>query len=914
MRGRGKREIPENTRRSAVSSSTIPTCENPGVTRPGIELGVLFSHPNQPMATPAKLKLRVLLVLFQKNGTSKDRLTVFTGADDITKYGIIHTFNGNTQLPHWKTERCNRIDGSDGSIFPPHITKDTTLYVYEKDLCRKLPLRMERCWNARKGEAGVPRENRPASGIVLHENLGMNPPGIEPRSPWWEASTLATVPPLPQHTCEKLLHSSKTKQSFGNWRLAGFRKKWILQEESKDIDFPHQQMFSQKWRKILIMSVFVRLDHLVLLMASSMSACVNMVAIQIYADVSKEGLGVCMMQNGHPVDITSRSLNEYEVRNGKAEKEFLAIQFATVKFHGFLTDITMSRFSQITNKKKTTIQKETDEYNQLKLVKHYCKQGWLEAKKKIDQVLGIYWKNKEALSEWEGIVLFENKIVFPREMRLGLLKQAHEGHMGIENAKLRARQLYYWPGLSTEVKEFVKRCSLCSQYNRQNSKEPLHPWPIASRPWERVSADIVTYGGVSYLVVIDTFSNRVETIGIEDKSATSVIMALKFIFVIHDGPYVLGADNVPYDSHLFKQFAEQWNFEVKLSSPNYPQSNGVAQLLMSRICKTKLPNHWDIVQPYGPDPKEIVRNGEGQQGLDRSYYDRASEEFSVLQPEQNVITRDPKDRRGQKVRRNRKHLKESEATARSPDEGEVSKYEVEQVTGEQADPLLCTKWHNAQICSKKLELSVEVTRGSRSATRAGEDWGRLEIQKTSISRVGKREYTAVNNSENIMHTGRRTVAQSVGAPPVWGAGGSGFESQLMGIALSARARIQINLAVSQVVDIKQVATFPDIVFPILWFEDGIDGLPVEVTDLLNLATKAPPVARAAIAYGLFALGGVLLIMAISCLVRSSGRQETLNLEGTNHYVKPEKKMNGITREPKRMDIVNPAFVGDQKVV
>lgn len=43
--------------------------------------------------------------------------------------------------------------------------------------------------------------------------------------------------------------------------------------------------------------------------------------------------------------------------------------------------------------------------------------------------------------------------------------------------------------------------------------------------------------------------------------------------------------------------------------------------------------------------------------------------------------------------------------------------------------------------------------------------------------------------------------------------------QVMGVALRAKARIQINLAVSQVVDIKQVATFPDIVFPIMWFED-----------------------------------------------------------------------------------------------
>ncbi|KAJ8871794.1 hypothetical protein PR048_028134 [Dryococelus australis] len=37
--GRGKREIPEKTRRPAASSGTIPTCENPGATPLGIEPG-----------------------------------------------------------------------------------------------------------------------------------------------------------------------------------------------------------------------------------------------------------------------------------------------------------------------------------------------------------------------------------------------------------------------------------------------------------------------------------------------------------------------------------------------------------------------------------------------------------------------------------------------------------------------------------------------------------------------------------------------------------------------------------------------------------------------------------------------------------------------------------------------------------
>ncbi|XP_050061289.1 lysosome membrane protein 2 isoform X3 [Aphis gossypii] len=122
----------------------------------------------------------------------------------------------------------------------------------------------------------------------------------------------------------------------------------------------------------------------------------------------------------------------------------------------------------------------------------------------------------------------------------------------------------------------------------------------------------------------------------------------------------------------------------------------------------------------------------------------------------------------------------------------------------------------------------------------------------------------------------------------------------MGVAMRARARVQINLAVSQVVDIKQVATFPDIVFPIIWFEEGIDELPDNVIQLLKLATQTPPVAKAALQYALFASGAVLLLLALGCLVRNSHRQETMSLEGTAHYSQDEKKKPKKTIPPAPM--------------
>ncbi|XP_014479622.1 PREDICTED: scavenger receptor class B member 1 [Dinoponera quadriceps] len=100
---------------------------------------------------------------------------------------------------------------------------------------------------------------------------------------------------------------------------------------------------------------------------------------------------------------------------------------------------------------------------------------------------------------------------------------------------------------------------------------------------------------------------------------------------------------------------------------------------------------------------------------------------------------------------------------------------------------------------------------------------------------------------------------------------------IMGTAMRARARVQINLAVSQVRDIKQVASFPDIVFPIMWFEDCVDELPPQMRSLLKLAVELPPIARATVSGVLGALGVIILLGALMCLARAAKRQEKLHL-------------------------------------
>lgn len=54
---------------------------------------------------------------------------------------MIDNFNGKPKLDFWSTEECNRIDGTDGSQFPPHLLdKKNHLQVFIKAFCRRFPL------------------------------------------------------------------------------------------------------------------------------------------------------------------------------------------------------------------------------------------------------------------------------------------------------------------------------------------------------------------------------------------------------------------------------------------------------------------------------------------------------------------------------------------------------------------------------------------------------------------------------------------------------------------------------------------------------------------------------------------------------------------------------------------------------
>ena len=67
----------------------------------------------------------------------------------------------------------------------------------------------------------------------------------------------------------------------------------------------------------------------------------------------------------------------------------------------------------------------------------------------------MYWDMRDELSELNGIILRGERILIPTSMRKEMLERIHQGHMGKEKSKRRARDVLHWPGMGSEIQEKI---------------------------------------------------------------------------------------------------------------------------------------------------------------------------------------------------------------------------------------------------------------------------------------------------------------------------------------------------------------------------------------------------------------------------------------------------------------------------
>ena len=77
-------------------------------------------------------------------------------------------------------------------------------------------------------------------------------------------------------------------------------------------------------------------------------------------------------------------------------------------------------------------------------------------------------------------------------------------HGNVEATFRKSRESIYWPGMTTQIADYISRCETCQQLNiKQQKKKTLKQRETQDRPWAKIETDIFTLHGRDYLITVD---------------------------------------------------------------------------------------------------------------------------------------------------------------------------------------------------------------------------------------------------------------------------------------------------------------------------------------------------------------------------------------------------------------------------
>lgn len=242
------------------------------------------------------------------------------------------------------------------------------------------------------------------------------------------------------------------------------------------------------------------------------------------------------------------------------------------------TDFEVMTVSCISTARLEELKRHTAQDDVLQALSSVIQRGWPSREGQVQPAIAPFFPYRDELSVDDGIVIKGHKAVIPHSLQSEYISIVHKGHPGIEATKRRARSVVFWPDMSKNITEELLSCAVCNSTKAHQQKEPLKLHPIPDLPWSTVAADIFDWHGKHYQVLVDSYSGWFEVDLLRDLTSAAVISKLKRHFSVHGTPHTLFTDNgTQYTSQQFKDFAKQWDFTHSTSSPEFPQSNGLAE-------------------------------------------------------------------------------------------------------------------------------------------------------------------------------------------------------------------------------------------------------------------------------------------------------------------------------------------------
>jgi len=187
------------------------------------------------------------------------------------------------------------------------------------------------------------------------------------------------------------------------------------------------------------------------------------------------------------------------------------------------------------------------------------------------------------------------QIVVPETMKEIVLRNAHDGpfggHFGNEKTFQRIRELYYWPTMYNDVKQWVMGCPACQSRKGSKRKYGLLKPIIIIRPFELMGMDLMgpfsltKRGNCWILVIADYFTKWVEIFALPDATAqTCAKIVFDCIICRYGAPERILSDNgAQFRSELVDSLAKLCAYHHSFTTPYHPQTDGLVERMNKTI-------------------------------------------------------------------------------------------------------------------------------------------------------------------------------------------------------------------------------------------------------------------------------------------------------------------------------------------
>ena len=186
-------------------------------------------------------------------------------------------------------------------------------------------------------------------------------------------------------------------------------------------------------------------------------------------------------------------------------------------------------------------------------------EGWPQAKKDCPEQLLDFWSFRQEISEEDGLLYKNQRLIMPHSERLETLKVLHLGHYAVDKMQLRALETVYCPRINKDILKHYQSCKTCIRYLKSQRNEPLQSHPTPEVPQHTVATDLFKTKNSKYLLIVDYYS-RFPVLHQQSSTTSRVLVQeMKADFAKLGVPNITVSDGgLQYTSAEFRDFMKHW--------------------------------------------------------------------------------------------------------------------------------------------------------------------------------------------------------------------------------------------------------------------------------------------------------------------------------------------------------------------